>query len=216
LASSIRSNSVVNAGFFVWNLITLSKSKQGFLLNLLKTTFLIVTTIAPFVLFQYYAYSQFCTTDMRPWCFYRIPMIYSFVQSHYWNNGFLTYYRIHQIPNFILASPLLYYHFVCILDYIKHDPVGFFTLGYKRKTSTTIDFYRSRLLPFVYLFTFLYLYNVFFMHIQVMIRFFTSQPVLMWYLASNSTQSTSYLYIRYSIMFATIGAILFGNFLPPA
>ncbi|KAK9473634.1 GPI mannosyltransferase 2 [Dipodascopsis tothii] len=54
---------------------------------------------------QYMAYLEFCPG--RPWCDATIPLIFPFVQRHYWNNGFLRYWRTWQIPNFFFAAPTL-------------------------------------------------------------------------------------------------------------
>lgn len=45
----------------------------------------------------------------RPWCdrWTPFPNIYAFVQSEYWNVGFLRYYHARQLPNFALAAPAL-------------------------------------------------------------------------------------------------------------
>ncbi|KAF8595854.1 hypothetical protein BDV93DRAFT_528370 [Ceratobasidium sp. AG-I] len=79
----------------------------------LLLTFLV---IAPSAAHQFMAYATFCiepTTTAteslypRPWCASRLPMIYGFVQSYYWDVGFLRYWTVAQIPNFIIAAPML-------------------------------------------------------------------------------------------------------------
>eukprot|EP00899_Mesostigma_viride_P024493 jgi/Mesvir1/5228/Mv15356-RA.2 len=47
------------------------------------------------------------TWEARPWCANRVPYLYGFVQSHYWAVGLFNYYRLQQLPNFILAAPVL-------------------------------------------------------------------------------------------------------------
>ncbi|KAF8601352.1 hypothetical protein BDV93DRAFT_558438 [Ceratobasidium sp. AG-I] len=85
-------------------------------LDTVYSLFLTVLVLLPFVAHQYAAYATFCieptatTTDSlypRPWCASRRPLIYGFVQSHYWDIGFLRYWTIAQIPNFLIAAPML-------------------------------------------------------------------------------------------------------------
>ncbi len=70
--------------------------------------------MAPFVTFQWYGFTQFCSLtkpsldydlviteyasnnslklpskEPSEWCSYQIPMPYSYIQSHYWGVGFL-------------------------------------------------------------------------------------------------------------------------------
>lgn len=47
-----------------------------------------LVSIAGFVAFQTYGYLVYCGASQvaaqRPWCAYRVPDLYSFVQQHYW------------------------------------------------------------------------------------------------------------------------------------
>lgn len=89
--------------------------------------------LAPYVLVQVYAYRKFCggrsagalwgidsnrvlnvdgavdalVAELHPWCAWRVPSVYSYVQSAYWGVGPLKYYEWKQIPNFLLAAPTL-------------------------------------------------------------------------------------------------------------
>ena len=41
------------------------------------------------------------------WCEKAVPSIYAYVQSHYWNVGFLRYWTLSNVPLFLLAAPVL-------------------------------------------------------------------------------------------------------------
>ena len=57
---------------------------------------------------QVVAYMEYCTGgNTRPWCMKAIPSIYSWVQSHYWEVGFLRYWTLNNLPLFLLAAPTL-------------------------------------------------------------------------------------------------------------
>ncbi|KAK5647027.1 hypothetical protein RI129_005491 [Pyrocoelia pectoralis] len=116
---------------------TAQKSLIKKLIILLKNGILLTCSIylclIPFMFIQYYFYRQFCTDfhhnlpDFlvnfihsnnfvfpgmssyynQSWCFDKIPIAYSYIQSHYWNVGFLKYFDFKQTPNFLLALPIV-------------------------------------------------------------------------------------------------------------
>ena len=91
--------------------------------------------VAPFLLYQYYIFTQFCDSrddSSRPsiaasllqyakeneyvvagssssttleWCARSVS--YGHVQAKYWRVGFLAYWQLRQIPNFLLAAPIV-------------------------------------------------------------------------------------------------------------
>jgi len=57
---------------------------------------------------QFLAYGKYCQQDVRrPWCDNFPPSVYSFVQQHYWNVGFLRYWTVSNLPLFLIALPML-------------------------------------------------------------------------------------------------------------
>ncbi|THG22747.1 hypothetical protein TEA_022742 [Camellia sinensis var. sinensis] len=69
--------------------------------------------------------------QMRPWCKARVPLLYNYIQSHYWGVGFLRYFQLKQLPNFLLASPILSLALCSIIHYVKLQPEIFFSLGFR-------------------------------------------------------------------------------------
>jgi GPI mannosyltransferase 2 len=212
LSSFIRSNGIAYAGFFVWDVLKSKSLKSAF-----RCIFYLFMILAPFLYFQWYSYLSFCLSGTRPWCNARFPLLYSFVQEHYWNNGFLNYYRLNQIPNFILASPIIYFYGRSLWEYFRVDPKLVFTLGYSFSNSLAlIEFEQPILLPYFYLSLFLYLYCILFMHVQVILRFLTAQPFMLWYLATNSQSNHTKIFVSYAVIYSLVAAGLFSVFLPPA
>lgn len=105
IASAVRSNAIVYAGFFFYDLVwmrlihrkvkkkgkhgnmrqrdTDARIHQNFVTGLLRSIVYTLMTASGFAFFQYYAYKEFCSLD-RPWCTEKVPLIYSFVQKEYW------------------------------------------------------------------------------------------------------------------------------------
>lgn len=164
----------------------------------------------PFCLFQFYGYQTFChptvTRKQVPpmllnlaqekgyrvpdassptpiWCQWRIPLLYSYIQDVYWDVGFLRYFQLKQIPNFILAVPVATLGFITSHTYIMANPVFcmYLGLGDKEKHTTTHGFYNPKVFVYVVHSSVLLLFGVFCMHVQVLTRFLaSSSPVIFW------------------------------------
>ncbi len=78
-------------------------------------------TCAPFLYHQNAAYLIFCTriSNPAPWCESLPPFIYSYVQAKYWNIGFLRYWTVQQLPNFLLGAPPLILLFSFTVHYLR-------------------------------------------------------------------------------------------------
>ncbi|KAF1984174.1 glycosyltransferase family 76 protein [Aulographum hederae CBS 113979] len=114
LATTIRSNGILYGIPFLWDFLAIfSRPRDLFTASaIFRLTVLGISGLAVavgFVLPQWTAYTQYCYTDsdVRPWCTKLPPSIYTFVQEHYWNVGFLHYWTLSNIPLFLLASPIL-------------------------------------------------------------------------------------------------------------
>lgn len=139
LSGCVRSNGVLNAGYIGFQ--TMHRAYDAVFLK--KNTFLAVKVLvsgilrcifvfAPFAAFQAYGYYNLCDGDkLRPWCNAKIPLLYNFIQSHYWGVGFLRYFQLKQLPNFLLASPILSIAVCSIIHYVKLQPEAFFSLGFQ-------------------------------------------------------------------------------------
>ncbi|XP_049734340.1 GPI mannosyltransferase 2 isoform X1 [Elephas maximus indicus] len=219
LATGVRSNGLVNIGFLVHaqcrgffsSLKVESALRQ--LVKLAASVFLSVFILGlPFVLFQYYAYTQFClpgsaqpipepllqlavnkgyrTADGNepPWCSWNFPLIYSFIQDVYWNVGFLRYYELRQVPNFLLAAPVAILVAWATWTYVTTHPWLCLTLGLQRNKKTLEKPDHGFLSPqvFVYLVhaVVLLLFGGLCMHVQVLTRFLcSSSPIVYWFSA---------------------------------
>ena len=143
LANATRSNGILLCGYlaFKWLLYINSahskKSNSQFIFFIVKRATITATqcllVILPFAGYQYYAFTIYCTvagssldthqpTSSTPsWCEWDSllpPLHYSHVQSHYWNVGFLRYFQLKQVPNFLLAFPMVALSVYCIVKFI--------------------------------------------------------------------------------------------------
>ncbi|CAM6035844.1 unnamed protein product [Sphagnum compactum] len=144
LSSGVRSNGVLHAGFFLFQSMhhchQAAFSHQQRLRGVLAVVTAIMQSgavVTPFVAFQFYGYYQHCdpsvgsVEELRPWCPARLPYLYGFVQKHYWNVGFLRYFEIKQIPNFMLASPMLALAICSLISYGKQQSRLLLSLGFR-------------------------------------------------------------------------------------
>jgi len=93
-ATSFRAQGVRNLGFIVYALVIVPRPFRVLVRhlddaaltrqNVVKSVMFGAIVAAPFVASQSAGYHQFCGEGQRPWCGDRLPIIYSFVQEHYW------------------------------------------------------------------------------------------------------------------------------------
>ncbi|CAN7035710.1 unnamed protein product [Brassica rapa subsp. trilocularis] len=143
LSGCARSNGILNAGYICFQ--TMHRAYEAFYLKrrvclsvqVLLTGFIRCVCIClPFVAFQAYGYYNMChghklDDELRPWCKAKVPLLYNFIQSHYWGVGFLRYFQFKQLPNFLLASPILSLAVCSIVSYMKTRPELFTSLGFQ-------------------------------------------------------------------------------------
>lgn len=139
LSTMIRSNGLLGGSIFAWDAIeyipllpTIFRERNwssaiGLLSTILGGIFIAIGYALP----QISAYQEFCTMgNNRPWCDKALPSIYTFVQHHYWNVGFLNYWTLSNLPLFALAAPMLVLLAVTALDALRNlrtEPSGYFT-----------------------------------------------------------------------------------------
>ncbi|KAI4332567.1 hypothetical protein L6164_017463 [Bauhinia variegata] len=137
-----RSNGVLNAGYFCFQTMhraydaMFQKKHPTLALQIVISGALRCACIfAPFIAFQAYGYYNICDgrspDKIQPWCKARVPLIYNYIQSHYWGVGFLRYFQLRQLPNFLLACPILSLALCSIVHYAKSMPKNFFSLGFQ-------------------------------------------------------------------------------------
>lgn len=242
-ASSIRSNGTVLAAFILYMAVIhaiAALKKRKFvqaLFELVSALLCSVVSCLPLVIYLHSAYERYCLTEFpRPWCFDNVPNLYSFVQSQYWNVGFLNYYRVHQIPNFLLAAPIIILSFAAVWTFLRSDWVNTMRLGIlatvSRVESTSLvasqpprpkmslGFYNPENFVHIAHLIALLVTALPVIHIQVLTRFLLSQcPILYCYIAHvlSSTftpLSAKRLLLIYFVVFNVLGTVLFVNFLP--
>ncbi|CAG8629555.1 7982_t:CDS:2 [Paraglomus occultum] len=184
VASGVRSNGITYIGFFVFELL---KSHAGGCKHLIKkilsTVLYSFVTLLGFIIFEIFGYYKYCHlhSPKRPWCDSYVPLNYSFIQKHYWSCGFLSYYEVKQIPNFLLASPMIALSLCGIYTYSNFDWQRILSLGLQRTKplvkdenqptvakgkTVTSPYFNSKILPFIYLWAVLLFYAITSMHVQ--------------------------------------------------
>nr|XP_020838879.1 GPI mannosyltransferase 2 isoform X2 [Phascolarctos cinereus] len=209
LATGVRSNGIINAGFLFHAQCRdfLSSPSPGGLRGTLQrllrlVAFLLLVSLGvgfPFALFQLYAYSQFCQPHLphlipeplvqlakdkgyrvpagnQPsWCTWRLPLIYTYVQDVYWNVGFLRYFELRQVPNFLLAGPVAMLGAWAAWTYVTANLQHCLTLGLlrnkgrgdKKPGKPPPGFHSPQVFVYVAHSTALLLFGALCMHVQV-------------------------------------------------
>lgn len=269
-----RSNGIINIGFFVYfglKKMFNQNSVLSFITVLLKVISILIIIAFHFGLMQVYNYYLFCikksfsfpeiikdfaiqndfvlagnrTNDsVSPWCSSNLPISYSYVQDRYWNVGFLRYYELKQIPNFLLALPIVLIILVNSLKYFRRNQAFCWRLGIfnlKPSIMRLTQVADQNQFVFIVHAVVMTFFCVLFIHVQVTTRILSSSnPMLYFFCASyfmtNVDQDKkkndddnggeinmfdikrlSFLQktiIYYFLGYYAVGTVMFSNFLP--
>lgn len=221
-----RSNGMLNVGFLLYFSMRRILSQSSFH-NIIcigsKLFSILIIIIFHYGITQVYNYYLFCfeqkfsfpphvkayavahdlvlagnkTNDSSPWCSNYLPLSYSYVQSHYWNVGFMKYYELKQLPNFLLALPAIYLIVSNSYKYIHENwhfcaRLGLFRIN--KKYMKNMKNYDRLAFAFVAHALFLTLFSVVFVHVQVTTRMVaSSSPLLYWFAAEYFTGDRAFI-----------------------
>lgn len=181
LSGLTRATGVLNAIFFL--------PRKPEPMRLLKSAIYMAIVCVPWTLTQVHAYVRYCPG--RPWCDRSLPLIYTFVQDHYWNVGFGRYFTLSNLPLFIISAPM---YALCLAS------LDFSLVSVQQGLMTFLTFTSA--------------------HAQIITRMSSSFPRIYWYVARRLVQdddkTTSHWIVLFFVLYGMIQAVLFGAFLPPA
>ncbi|KAA1471717.1 mannosyltransferase [Dentipellis sp. KUC8613] len=223
LAAAFRSNGIFLGGFVLWGIIIepFLRGRRPRPVQILYAIVLTALIFAPFISYQFVAYRTFCTPDTpdgRPsWCESTIPSIYAYVQSRYWNNGFLRYWTPSQLPNILLASPVLALLFTYSLTYLTHF-VSLITHRKPTSPASTHPFFRPSLAPHAIHALILASVYLFASHTQIALRQAASMPLIYWAAAWLVSERPWWgrLWVGWCVIWGALSIVLWTVFLPPA
>ncbi|POW09956.1 hypothetical protein PSTT_06377 [Puccinia striiformis] len=238
LATSFRSIGVIQSIQFLPDWLTYLKTykrTKSYWIGLVRVTgqTLVLGSITcfPFIYDQIHAYLLFCVypTAQRPWCSNRIPSIYAFIQSHYWNNGFLKYWTWNQLPLFILSFPIYLISFQGIISYY------YYSSSTKTTTRRTTYLDNPEIQIHILIQSIITLILLFNSHVQIILRQASTMPIIWWTLADqiqhtwdSQQQSSSdkdknrnkitcsHWWFTYIVIWFPISLLLWAGFYPPA
>ena len=230
LSTLTRSNGLLNAGFLLYQLVSLFFHQKRLIttsVSFVLISLSIIISIGPFYWYQrewipstFCPGASFCSNvsinkTQSPANSSSLPSINSFLpytslQNLHWKQGLFNFYHWRQIPNFLLASPVIALVSVITLDFC------FSVINSNRKVLNHNLKHKKLLLPFVLHAFFLILVSVMFLHVQIATRLiFASTPIIYWYASALENASTAH---RLTKLFFTsyffIGAVAFSNQLP--
>nr|XP_002735639.1 PREDICTED: GPI mannosyltransferase 2-like [Saccoglossus kowalevskii] len=137
--------------------------------------------------------------EQPSWCNNSPPIVYSHIQEKYWNNGLFKYYEWKQIPNFMLATPMVVFCSWAVWDYCRVRWNYIKYLGLKPKKykeddddKIHIGYYGDGVFVYLCHMIVLVVFGVLFMNVQVITRFISSScPLFYWFAAAMTTPSTT-------------------------
>eukprot|EP00760_Papus_ankaliazontas_P002577 PhM_4_TR11154/c0_g1_i1/m.29011/K07542/PIGV; phosphatidylinositol glycan, class V len=233
IASMIRSNGILNAGFFLYLLLvgavrrwsTVSEGNMSTKLLLLLYTLL---PLIPYILYSFLQYNYFCAFSSYGEDLYECTGggfigLYSRLQKKHWDVGFMLQWRLINIPALCVAMPTFYTVAWAVVRATKNNKkLCFFDYREVIQWDQSVLVAHAAGLQLVAMCAI----ALFTMHLQVTPRFVSSNIAIYWCVAammmfaSNNNNKTGEetkaqkIVTGYIVVWNTLGAALFSNFYP--
>lgn len=226
-----RSNCILLGFFYLNDFYQLTQNKRFIKAILFPLVAGLLMLLSVLLQLYYVPYNKFCP-ERGQWCDKKIFLnnfntfefltdktLYAFIQDKYWDVGFLKYWTMNNIPNFLFALP----NVILLFKSIKY----FHYRAYNARLNSL------KVITMCFL-----LVIVFVAHIQIINRISTFLPLHLWYISDvlikasmknidksghgkcNKFKSSDFIIVKYYIywliFWIPIQTILFSNFLPPA
>ena len=132
LAGFLRSNAFLLVGFYGYWALKKSILRMEFFHWFYVLIFLIIGFF-PIILLEIYARQLHCdsaeiddfssktSAPLKGYCIDIFPTLYGTIQKEYWDVGFLRFYKISNIPCFLLALPMLVLSYGGIYSYFSFN-----------------------------------------------------------------------------------------------
>ena len=239
LATCFRANGILLGAFLLWHAIHRPWIEQRqrtcitVCADVVSAAAGMIFISIPFFLHQRWAYERLCPG--RPWCDMEpIPLVYSFVQAHYWDVGFFRYWTLAQVPNFVLAFPVLtlgaygcWLATPCARRVVEQTLIPWRgscpASDPAKRASTTI---RSRPalrceLVYVYHTAVVLCILLFASHVQIALRMATpgGMPMVWWaaaMLCERGGPAWTKGVVLYLLCYSGVACVLYAGFYPPA
>jgi phosphatidylinositol glycan class V len=168
---------------------------------------LIAVGLIPFAWFQLYCYEKFCDSEhvfpVPRFCSGTI-LPYQYIQSEGWDVGFLKYFELKQLPNFLLAAPVL----VTLGRHSIPRFFGFIRTFVKRRDFSSLDLASTSVHG-----TFLTFFCFTSMHVQVSTRLIMSSCPYLYILLAKSIRTEIFQFRLRSKAVLSYSLYIYGWFL---
>ncbi|UIZ28864.1 hypothetical protein KXD40_007604 [Peronospora effusa] len=246
-ASATRSNGILLSLFIAWHRVTVSpppREMVRFFGFWIRTAALGVLAVAPQIMYFVTSMMPYCpllvkhlggevsgSNEMedRSWCAMAVPNVfamYTFIQSEYWNVGLFRYYELNQLPNFLLAAPIIALSVHALHGYFRGTIVPGRPRVILQQERGKSGWRGTALTPYYAHWLFLVVNALLVVHIQVTTRLLCACPPLFWHPASLLCDSTitrkaspvmtryGRVIVTYFLLFTVLGSVLFPSFYP--
>lgn len=202
ISYGMRANTLLLGIVYLYDLYVFSiknHSQKDSLWSIISGSFLFTSLLVSNI----YTYTVFCTGDLSPvWCSNTIPSLFQYAQGNYWNNGFLSYWTLNNIPNFLFALPTISISMISFKFFLIEYPM-------------------LKLLPILLVNSAVLVGGIFFWNTQILTRITTFLPIINWTLSImilNYDRQSYFVkgFLYYLIIWNIVHVTLFAAFLPPA